>query len=58
MIKNEQLRMKAMDKEIEPLLTSEQLKKYESFKKAQMNQMRSRSKGRKFNSILSDSAIT
>jgi protein CpxP len=48
MMKNERIRMKAMDKEIEPLLTPEQLKKYESFKKEQMNQMRSRSKRRKF----------
>lgn len=48
MMKNEQMRMKAMDKEIEPLLNAEQFKKYESFKKEQMNKMRSRSEGRKF----------
>ena len=41
-------RMAEMDKEIEPLLTPEQLKKYESYKKEQMNQMRSGTKGRKF----------
>jgi len=48
MMKNERMRMSAMDNEIEPLLTPEQLKKYESYKKERMNQMRSRSKGRKF----------
>ena len=48
MMKNERMRMSAMDKEIEPLLTPEQLKKYESYKKERMNQMRSRTKGSKF----------
>lgn len=48
MMKNERIQMKAIDKEIEPLLTPEQLKKYESFKKEQMNKRRSRSEGRKF----------
>ncbi|MDI6767521.1 MAG: hypothetical protein QME52_11930 [Bacteroidota bacterium] len=48
MMKNEQKRLSAMDKEIEPLLTQEQLKKYESYKKERMNEMRSRTKGRKF----------
>jgi Spy/CpxP family protein refolding chaperone len=48
MMKNERVRMKAMDKEIEPLLSPEQLKKYDSYKKEQMNKMRSRSDGRKF----------
>jgi hypothetical protein len=48
MMKNERIRMKDMDKEIEPLLNAEQLKKYDSYKKEQMNQVRSRSKGRKF----------
>ena len=48
MMKNNQARMSAIDKEIEPLLTPEQLKKYESYKKERMNEMRSRTKGRKF----------
>jgi Spy/CpxP family protein refolding chaperone len=48
MMKNNQIRMSSMDKEIEPLLTPEQLKKYESYKKERMNEMRSRTKGRKF----------
>lgn len=48
MMKNNQARMSSMDKEIEPLLTPEQLKKYESYKKERMNEMRSRTKGRKF----------
>lgn len=48
MMKNNRSRLTAMDKEIEPLLTPEQLKKYESYKKERMNQMRSSTKGRKF----------
>ncbi len=48
MMKNERMRMSSMDKEIEPLLTTEQLKKYESYKNERMNEMRSRTKGRKF----------
>jgi Spy/CpxP family protein refolding chaperone len=47
-MKNERMRMSAIDKEIEPLLTPEQLKKYESYKKERTNQMRSRTKGSKF----------
>ncbi|MBI4811775.1 MAG: hypothetical protein HY800_10115 [Ignavibacteriales bacterium] len=48
MMKNRQKRITEADKEIEPLLTPEQLKKYESYKKERTNQMRSRSQGRKF----------
>jgi hypothetical protein len=48
MLKNEKVRLKEMDKEIEPLLNPEQLKKYESYKKERTNQLRSRIKGRKF----------
>ena len=47
-MKNERMRMSALDKEIEPLLTPEQLKKYESYKKERANKMRSRTKGKKF----------
>ena len=48
MMKDTRVRMTAIDKEIEPLLTAEQLKKYDSYKKERTNQMRSRMKGRKF----------
>jgi len=48
MRKNMMSRMAEIDKEIEPLLTPEQLKKYESYKKEQRNAMKSRSKGQKF----------
>jgi Spy/CpxP family protein refolding chaperone len=48
MRKNMMKRLAEMDKEIEPLLTPEQLKKYESYKKEQRNAMKSRSKGKKF----------
>lgn len=48
MMKNRQKRITEADKEIEPLLTPEQLIKYQSYKKERANQMRSRSKGRKF----------
>lgn len=46
--KNMIKRLAEMDKEIEPLLTPEQLKKYESYKKEQQNRMKSREQGRKF----------
>lgn len=49
MMKNERKRMSTMDKEIEQLLTPDQLKKYESYKKERLNQMKSRGKGKKFN---------
>lgn len=48
MMKSERVRLKEMDKEIEPLLNAQQLKKYESYKKERANQMLSRTKGRKF----------
>ncbi len=49
MRRNEQKRLSVMDKEIEELLTPDQLKKYESYKKERSNQMKSRGKGKKFN---------
>ena len=48
MMRDQKERFAKMDKEIEALLTAEQLKKYESYKLERMNQMRSREKGRKF----------
>jgi Spy/CpxP family protein refolding chaperone len=40
--------MQEMDKEIEPLLTPEQLKKYESYKLERKSEMKGRRKGTKF----------
>jgi periplasmic protein CpxP/Spy len=47
-LKKARLQMKATDTEIEKLLTPEQLKKYDSYKKERMNELKSRTKGRKF----------
>jgi len=47
-LKNSQVRMQEMDKEIEPLLTPEQLKKYESYKLERKSEMKGRRKGTKF----------
>lgn len=47
-LKNSQNRMKEMDKEIEALLTPEQLKKYESYKLERKSEMKGRRKGTKF----------
>jgi len=47
-LKNSQVRMQEIDKEIEPLLTPEQLKKYESYKLERKSEMKGRRKGTKF----------
>ncbi len=47
-LKNSQVRMQEMDKEIEPLLNPEQLKKYESYKLERKSEMKGRRKGTKF----------
>jgi protein CpxP len=48
MMKRMRQQMMATDKEVEKLLTPEQLKKYDSYKKQRMNQLKSSVKGRKF----------
>jgi Spy/CpxP family protein refolding chaperone len=47
-LKNSQVRMQDMDKEIEALLNPEQLKKYESYKLERKSEMKGRRKGTKF----------
>jgi Spy/CpxP family protein refolding chaperone len=47
-LRNSQIRMQEMDKEIEALLTPEQLKKYESYKLERKSEMKGRRKGTKF----------
>jgi Spy/CpxP family protein refolding chaperone len=47
-LKNSQVHMQEMDKEIAPLLTPEQLKKYESYKLERKSEMKGRRKGTKF----------
>jgi periplasmic protein CpxP/Spy len=48
MMKRMRQQMMATDQEVEKLLTPEQLKKYDSYKKQRMNQLKSSVKGRKF----------
>jgi len=48
MLKKTRLQMKATDQEIEKFLTPEQLKKYDSYKKERMNELKRSAKGRKF----------
>ena len=47
-LKDQQVRMNAIDKEIEAILTPEQLKKYESYKLERKSEMKGRRKGTKF----------
>jgi Spy/CpxP family protein refolding chaperone len=47
-LRNSQIRMQGMDKEIEAILTPEQQKKYESYKLERKSEMKGRRKGTKF----------
>lgn len=47
-LKNSQIRMQEMDKEIEALLNPEQIKKYESYKLERKSEMKGRRKGTKY----------